>query len=223
MRGLRLWLATAACVALGFPLYAPAQIVVYVAEPAFLAAAGTVTRETFDGVTSGTLFGVGTATVSGVTYTSTDPAARWEATSIRQGVSPPNFFGVSNGGQDSRVLTFSPEPVVAGVGLHLLSFVFSPPAILEVTATAADGAVFAETITLSGDATSYRGFTAQAGITGVTVRSLFNGDGNPNFGFDNVSVGTSVPEPTGVARRAEAVLLRQEEVAGGVHRCSPAA
>lgn len=201
MRGVRLWVAVAACVAVGFPVHAPAQVVAYTAEPAFLAAAGPVTREAFDGVPSGTLFGVGTATVSGVTYTSTDPAARWEASSIRKGVSPPNFFGVSNGGQDSRLLTFGLGTAVAGVGLHLLSFTVSPPAVLEVTATAADGAVFTETITLSGDATAYRGFTAPAGITAVTARSL----SFLNFGFDNVSVGTPVPEPTGLALTAAAL------------------
>lgn len=206
MKGLRLWVAAAACVAVGFPVHAPAQIVVYTAEPAFLTAAGPVTRETFDGVPFGTLFGVGTATVSGVTYTSTNPAAQWVAASIRQGVSPPNFFGVSNDSLDSRVLTFGPGSAVAGVGLHLLSFTVSPPAILEVTVTAADGAVYSEAVTMSGDATAYRGFAAPTGITAVTTRSLFNGVGVPNFGFDNVSVGTPVPEPTSLALTAAVAL-----------------
>jgi hypothetical protein len=179
------------------PPIARAGFTVYTDRPSFLAAAGTVSTETFDEFTSGKSFGP-VSVIGGVTYATQTGVFVFGSGATAVAESPPNLLFV----QGNFPLTMTPGSPVTAFG-----FAFAlPPGALQDAAYGVS--VFESngvTTTLREDFNTggarFLGFveTGPPGvaITAVEIAQITNSSGNTfAIGVDDVTnTPTAVPEP----------------------------
>ena|ERR1044071_8486742 len=68
-----------------------ADTIVFSSQADFFLAANNLSTETFDQFPAGTLIGVGSATIGGVTYTAQNPLAEWRVVALSVPPSPPTI------------------------------------------------------------------------------------------------------------------------------------
>src|SRR5262245_8671942 len=123
----------------GSPSTAFCEILVFRDQSAFFQAATIVSTENFDQYPTRQILGIGTATVDGVTYTSSDPLALWQIQSVFLSSSPPNYLVGGNIDQPAAVLTLGEDGFTNAIGFFLIPPAFIPPPAYQIIVTAVDG------------------------------------------------------------------------------------
>jgi len=175
---------------------ARADVIVFTNQTFFFQATSIVSTATFDQIPAGTVPGIGSANVNGITFAAQNPSAEWVVAAIVIPPSPPNHFQTRNDPGLFETLTFGEGASTNAIGFFLLGGTFPSPAY-QIFVTTVDGRILTEDIVINGPSV-YRGFVSPEGILSVRIeRREFMG-GFSNIVYDDVSRGNinEVPEPT---------------------------
>ena len=162
----------------------------------FFSSVPVASTESFDEFPTDTDIGVGSVTVDGITYVSSDPSAIWYVSDTFVTPSPPNGL-VTRNVIAPETLTFAGGGSTDAIGFFLVGIGGFPPAFFRIDVMATDGQVLTEQIAPGLNTVSlFRGFAYQNGMSSVTITSLDLAGGLSNFHMDNVSRGaiSAVPE-----------------------------
>jgi hypothetical protein len=177
-----------------------APILSFSSPQTFFSAAQVASTETFDEFQTNTAIGVGTVTVDGITYTSSNPSAIWYVSDTFVTPSQPNSLVTSNAIAPAT-LTFGEGRFTPSIGFFLVGIGGIPVSSFRLDVAATDGQVLSEQI-ISGSVSAnlFRGFTYQNGISSIAITPLDVAGDISNFHLDNVSRGVIstafVPEPS---------------------------
>ncbi|TMA82593.1 MAG: PEP-CTERM sorting domain-containing protein [Deltaproteobacteria bacterium] len=177
----------------------------------FFSAVQVVTTETFDEFRSNTNIGVGSVTLDGITYTSSNPSAIWFVSDTFVTPSPPNSLVTSNA-IAPVTLTFEGEGFTDAIGFFLVGVGGIPSASYRVDVVAVDGERLDQMISPGVITTNiFRGFAAEGGILSLTISPVEVGGSIANFHLDSVSHGAIstnvVPEPSTLSMAGAGVLI----------------
>jgi len=173
-----------------------AEITTYQSESTFRSAATIERTTTFDEFAAwpGTILGVGTASVDGITYSATDPSAKWAAIDLHvlDPPSAPNVLGTADTIPTAWTFSFGPGSRADAIGFYMVTQ--ARPNAWIMTVQTATGQILTSPISL--EFATYFGFTSPDGIVSVTIADYPGDNRMTNVWFDNVSRSVIVPEPS---------------------------